>query len=39
MAKDEKRISINALEKIAKEQFPTEVKERWFDIEVTIKRV
>ena len=39
MAKDEKRISINALEKIAKEQFSTEVKERWFDIEVTIKRV
>lgn len=38
MAKKEKRISINALEKIAKEQFPESVTEQWFDIEVTIKR-
>lgn len=38
MAKDEKRISINAFEKIAKEQFPEYVTEHWFDIEVTIRR-
>lgn len=38
MAKKEKRISINALEKVAKEQFPESVTEQWFDIEVTIKR-
>ena len=39
MAKEEKKISINALEKAAKEQEAAEVKEQWFDIEVTIKRV
>lgn len=38
MAKKEKRVSVNALEKIAKEQFPESVTEQWFDIEVTIKR-
>lgn len=38
MAKKEKRVSINALEKVAKEQFPESVTEQWFDIEVVIKR-
>lgn len=38
MAKKEKRISINALKKIAKEQFHESVTEQWFDIDVTIKR-
>lgn len=38
MSKKEKRISINALERVAKENFPDEVTERWFDIDVTIKR-
>lgn len=38
MSKKEKRISINALEKVAKDNFPDVVTEQWFDIEVTIKR-
>lgn len=37
MAKKEKRISINALEKIAKEQFAESVTKQWFDVEVIIK--
>lgn len=38
MSKKEKRISINALENVAKENFQDVVTEQWFDIEVTIKR-
>lgn len=37
MAKGKKRISVNAFEKVAKEQFPETVTEEWFGIEVTIK--
>ena len=37
MGKKEKRISINALEKIATEQFTACITEQWHDIEVTIK--
>ena len=38
MAKKENRISINALEKIAKENFAPVVTKEWFGIEVSIKR-
>lgn len=38
MSKKEQRISINALEKIAKEQFQETTTKKWFDIEITIKR-
>lgn len=37
MAKKEKRISINALEKVAQENFQNVVTEQWFDLDVTIK--
>ena len=37
MPKKEKRISINALERIAKEQAPGIITEQWYDIEVSIK--
>lgn len=38
MAKKEKRISINALEKIAEEQFAQIIEVKWQDLDVTIKR-
>jgi len=36
--KIEKKVSINALEKVAKEQFPESTVSEWFDIEVVVKR-
>lgn len=39
MAKKEKRISINALEKVYKENCPEIITEEWFGIEVAIKPV
>lgn|GEM_PF-1201030 len=36
--KDPARIPVNALERIAKEQFPETITESWFDIPVTIRR-
>lgn len=39
MAKKEKRISINALEKVCKENYHETITKEWFGIEVTIKRV
>lgn len=38
MAKSIKKISIAALDKVAKEHFPNVVTESWFDNEVVIKR-
>lgn len=37
MAKSIKKISIAALDKVAKEHFPNVVTESWFDNEVVIK--
>lgn len=38
MVKKEKKISINALEKIAKEEFPVSTTQQWFGVEVLITR-
>lgn len=39
MAKKEARISINALERVAKENFTNTITKEWFGIEVAIRRV
>ena len=38
MAKKEKRVSVNALEKIAKEHFNNIETEQWFGVDITIRR-
>jgi len=38
MAKNEKRISINALDKIAKEQFEKVTAQEWNGVEIRINR-
>ena len=38
MAKNIKKISIAAMDKIIKENFPNTVTERWFDTEIVIQR-